>query len=367
MAITATARSAIEEGLKIQRLDYFSFPVRDLEVAQTFYCSVLGGSPSSTLPSRDGADSLTVNLFPGDVRLRLVQQDTGQVRPDDMNPHYAFHVDNPTRYDALIHRLRAWGIPVVGPMTGLQIPAPATGTPAHVQVYFDDPDGNHMEAGCHVYPFFPGMHMKPFDGLPYDPWPLQYSWREWRRTYCVDEKRELQDGAEAGFRLDCLNHYTLPVRDLARAGQFYANVLGGEPIPTFSEIYRMEQGIPLTPGHLAYLRLCDGLDRIVVGRQTGGWPPPDVHHPLQAYVVPGVELDHWMRHFASWGVPSQLTWAQVDDQESEGRETVALHFRDPDGNNLALTSTDYRGHSVPQQSLDGFALSYRADAWPPPA
>src|SRR5437867_9253658 len=116
-------------------------------------------------------------------------------------------------------------------MSGTQIPAPPPGTLIHAQIYFDDPDGNHLEVDCNVYPFFDGMYMKPFEGKPYDPWELLYSWRAWSQKYCGAEEREA-DHAEAAPRLDYLNHYTMPVRDLAKAKLFYTEVLGGEGIPT---------------------------------------------------------------------------------------------------------------------------------------
>lgn len=220
---------------------------------------------------------------------------------------------------------------------------------------------------CNVYPFFLGMYMKPFDGKPYDPWAFVYSWRDWSQKYCVGGERGPDDRDAAAPRLDCLNHYTMPVRDLARARKFYTDVLGGEAIPTFSELYRMEQGLPLTPSNLVYVRLCEGLDRIVVGQQVGGWPPPDLHHPFQAYVVPAADLDRWIQHFSAWGIPCQLTGAEANDPDAEG-PGAALHFRDPDGNNLALVSTDYpQGGSFGERPLDGFSLSYRPDTWPPPA
>jgi hypothetical protein len=93
----------------------------------------------------------------------------------------------------------------------------------------------------------------------------------------------------------------------------------------------------ITPGSLVYVRLCaEGLDRIVLGEQAGGWLPPDVHHPRQAYAVPGADLDGWMRHFDAWGVSYELVYNEPELAVSGAPGHATLFFFDPDGNHLAL-------------------------------
>lgn len=266
VATRAERRSAVEAGLRIQRLEYFTLPVRDLEVARRFYCDVVGGTE---LEDTGRPETLKIKLFESDVLLYLVEQNAGQPRTDDTNPHFAFEITEPSAFEAFQDRLHAYAIPVLGPMTGMQIPAPPAGTLVHAQIYFDDPDGNHLEVDCNVFPFVEGMPMKPFGEQPYDPWKLFYSWREWSVKYVFGAAAPRLAVSPAP-RLVGLNHYTLPVRDLARAKLFYTDVLGGVAIPTFAEAYQVEHGLPVTRIAGLCSALCGraGSDR--TGRAGGG-------------------------------------------------------------------------------------------------
>lgn len=82
VATRAERRSAVEAGLRIQRLEYFTLPVRDLEVARRFYCDVVGGTE---LEDTGRPETLKIKLFESDVLLYLVEQYAGQPRTDDTN------------------------------------------------------------------------------------------------------------------------------------------------------------------------------------------------------------------------------------------------------------------------------------------
>ena len=45
---------------------------------------------------------------------------------------------------------------------------------AHTHTGFNDPDGNHLQIDCRGYPFSEHVGVASFD-----PWDLQYSWRDW--------------------------------------------------------------------------------------------------------------------------------------------------------------------------------------------
>ena len=70
------------------------------------------------------------------------QQRAGQGSPERGHPHHAFRV-SPGQMLAWKARLEAAGVLTEGP---LQL-----GFPGQASLYFDDPDGNHLELVCHGF------------------------------------------------------------------------------------------------------------------------------------------------------------------------------------------------------------------------
>ena len=169
-------KSAADRKLRLHRLDHFTMPVRDFNVAIKFYTEVLGGvvtlGPVWQGHGRpDAGAHAAVQIFNDDGHLVLYLQPWGQPAPDQMHPHRAFRVRDAMLMDALITRLRAANVPhlVVTPQ------AEKDGQRVRVSAYFRDPDGNQMEVICDDYPYRPDMHVGPFN-----PMALSYSWQEWR-------------------------------------------------------------------------------------------------------------------------------------------------------------------------------------------
>ncbi|WP_337883796.1 fosfomycin resistance glutathione transferase [Chromobacterium haemolyticum] len=109
--------------------------------------------------------------------------------------------------------------------------------------------------------------------------------------------------------LNGLNHLTLAVRDLERAWDFYAGILGCQPHA------RWDSG-----GYLSLdgLWLCLSLDPDAV---------PPVGYTHYAFGVDAADFPAWRERLAAAGV------RQWRDNRSEGD---SLYFLDPDGHQLEL-------------------------------
>jgi catechol-2,3-dioxygenase len=83
-----------------------------------------------------------VNLCEG-IQLDLFEQDYGQPTAEQAHPHHAFDI-RPEDVPAWIQQLSYWRVPFAGPMT-------RSGTTG-LEIYFNDPDGNHLELHCSNYP-----------------------------------------------------------------------------------------------------------------------------------------------------------------------------------------------------------------------
>jgi len=130
---------------KIRHIHHFTLPVRDLDRAIRFYCEVLG---AELLKIRDPEEDakrgvqtvrhawIRLGAYP---RIDLFPQTYGQPELEQSHPHFAFSVPGP---DLLVctQILAKEGIPYDGPTR--------IGPPGSATMYFDDPDGNHLELCC---------------------------------------------------------------------------------------------------------------------------------------------------------------------------------------------------------------------------
>ena len=134
--------------VRIRGLNHFTLPVRDRYVAARFYTTVFNcemdheSAPDRVAKGLARSLQVGVNLCPG-IQLDLFEQDYGQPSVDQSHPHHAFDVAA-DEVPAWVEQLRYWGVPFVGPMT-------RAGTHG-CEIYFNDPDGNHLELHCSDYP-----------------------------------------------------------------------------------------------------------------------------------------------------------------------------------------------------------------------
>lgn len=157
--------------LRISALNHTTFPVRDRIKAARFYVAVLGAEVHhASAPDRVNkglARSLQVGvrLCPG-VELDLFEQDYGQPEWDQSHPHLALEIPA-SAMAAWAEHLKKWKVPFVGPMT-----RQGSGS---AQIYFNDPDGNHLELYARSYPGDDKLPSGPYDKMlcvHQDSWPV---------------------------------------------------------------------------------------------------------------------------------------------------------------------------------------------------
>lgn len=159
-----------DAALRIRGLNHTTIPVRDRYKAARFYVAVLGGevhhesAPDRVAKGLARSLQVGVRLCSG-FELDLFEQDYGQPAWDQSHPHHAFDVSAES-LEAWAEHLRRWKVPFVGPMT-------RAGT-GGAEIYFNDPDGNHLEFNCRNYPDHASLPSGPYDKkltVHERPWP----------------------------------------------------------------------------------------------------------------------------------------------------------------------------------------------------
>ena len=134
--------------LHIRGLNHLTMPVKDRYRAARFYIVVLGAEAHhESAPDRAAkglARSLQtgVRLAPG-FEVDLFEQSYGQPDWNQSHPHLALDTSAEDLAKWTEH-FKKWQVPFVGPMTR----AGTTGA----EIYFNDPDGNHLEIHCSSVP-----------------------------------------------------------------------------------------------------------------------------------------------------------------------------------------------------------------------
>jgi len=148
-----------DASLRIQALNHTTIPVRDRYKAASFYVAVLGGemhhesAPDRVKKGLSRSLQVGLRLCEG-LEVDLFEQDYGQPNWDQSHPHIALEVPG-SALDGWVAHLKNWRVPFVGPMT-----RPGT---RHAEIYFNDPDGNHLELICMDYPKHGELPSGPYD------------------------------------------------------------------------------------------------------------------------------------------------------------------------------------------------------------
>ena len=159
-----------DASLRIRALNHTTIPVKDRYKAARFYIAVLGGemhhesAPDRVKQGLARALQVGVRLCSG-LEIDLFEQDYGQPAWDQSHPHHAFDVP-PETLEGWAQHLKKWHVPFVGPMT-------RAGT-GGAEIYFNDPDGNHLELHCSNYPKHAELPSGPYDKkltIHQKPWP----------------------------------------------------------------------------------------------------------------------------------------------------------------------------------------------------
>lgn len=144
MAIESSTR--LRTSVNIHGLSHMTLPVHDRFAAARFYTTIFNCEIDHEIPLdrvRPGSGNIevTVELCDG-IEVGLFEQDHGQPGPEQGHPHHAFEV-RAEDVPAWIEQLEYWGVPFFGPR--------AHGATT-CSIYFNDPDGNHLELHCTDYP-----------------------------------------------------------------------------------------------------------------------------------------------------------------------------------------------------------------------
>jgi catechol-2,3-dioxygenase len=156
--------------LHIRGLNHLTMPVKDRHRAARFYVVTLGGelhhesAPDRVQKGLARSLQVGVRLAPG-LEVDLFEQDYGQPGWDQSHPHLALDT-SAEDLEKWAEHLRRWKVPVVGPIT-------RAGTKG-AELYFNDPDGNHLEIHCSNFPdrssFAVGIYDKQLC-VHKEPWP----------------------------------------------------------------------------------------------------------------------------------------------------------------------------------------------------
>lgn len=129
----------------IRGIDHIALTSRDPDSAARFYKEALGAVEFHRAGFEQGDDHRggmkNVLLLVGDVIVECAEQDDGKSYPDRMTrnfmPLWGFAAGTAADVDRIVERLKEMGIPYNGPRSH--------STSRHISVFFQDPDGNHLE------------------------------------------------------------------------------------------------------------------------------------------------------------------------------------------------------------------------------
>jgi catechol 2,3-dioxygenase-like lactoylglutathione lyase family enzyme len=171
--------------LHIRGLNHLTIPVKDRYRAARFYIVALGAeahhesAPDRVAKGLSRSLQLGIRMAAG-FEIDLFEQDFGQPDWNQSHPHLALDT-SAEDLEKWTEHFKKWRIPFIGPVT-------RSGTKG-AEIYFNDPDGNHLEVHCSDVPEAQRgkYHVGPYD-----------------KSLCVHKEewppKELSDGAERLFQ-----------------------------------------------------------------------------------------------------------------------------------------------------------------------
>jgi len=253
----------------VQTIDHIAIPVRDLDLNQDFYLNALGLRFKTRRLNPDGSPRQTYVLAGENIiGLHLPGVNAG-VSPSSA-PRIGVHVSE-ERFAEVQKRLRERAHPFSGPAEHSQ------DSPVVVSIYFDDPDGNHLE----------------------------FCVRRWALQY------------------ECISHTVFETRDLDQAIDFYTQALGtGAPVPCGNEIM-----LPVGSGQMIGLSRVEELSERTKKHGRGCHMAMDVTQEDYDLIVSLID-----KH----GGKNQGDPRAEDGLRPEGERSI--YFFDPDTNRLQITA-----------------------------
>jgi catechol 2,3-dioxygenase-like lactoylglutathione lyase family enzyme len=142
-------------------------------------------------------------------------------------------------------------------------------------------------------------------------------------------------------KLGRVDHFTIPVHDLARAREFYCGLLGAAYLMTVDDETFKRFGRPPAPDggegshHISVFMGCS--TRIDLFYQSQGQGARTLGHPHYAFEVPPGQLLTWKRRLQSAGIPLEGPLQLGPPGQA------SLYFNDPFGNHLELATLGFTG------------------------
>ncbi|HEY7218219.1 MAG TPA: VOC family protein [Candidatus Binatia bacterium] len=253
----------------VETIDHIAIPVRDLELNQSFYIDVLGLKFKTTRRNPDGSPRQTYVLA-GDNIIGLHLPGISAVPSASAGPRIGIGV--PTeRFDQVEQNLTLAKRPFRGPVEH------SAEAPLIQSIYFDDPDGNHLEI-------------------------------------CVRRSEPLRE---------CISHTVFETLNMKKALTFYSEVLGsGVPIACGGEML-----IPAQNGQMIGLVEVETLSDRSKKHGRG------CHMAMD---VPQDDFDSMVALVERYGGKTQGDKRAEEGLRPEGERSI--YFFDPDNNRLQITA-----------------------------
>jgi catechol 2,3-dioxygenase-like lactoylglutathione lyase family enzyme len=260
---------AVEVKNGIQTIDHIAIPVRDLDLNQDFYLNVLGLKYKTTRRNPDGSPRQTYVLA-GDNIIGLHLPGVNAGASASSGPRIGVSVSQ-QRFAEVQQKFRTKNYPFIGPV---EHPGDV---PFVASIYFDDPDGNHLE-------------------------------------FCTRRQEPL---------CECISHTVFETRDLNKSVAFFTKALGaGTPL-----ICGKETLIPVQNGQMVGLVEVQELSERSKKHGRGCHMAMDVTQE---------DFDAMQSLIDQYGGKNQGDSRADDGLRSEGERSI--YFYDPDTNRLQITA-----------------------------
>src|SRR5574341_1081961 len=253
----------------VETIDHIAIPVRDLELTQAFYLNILGLKFKATRRNPDGSPRQTYVLA-GENIIGLHLPGVSAGTSSSAGPRIGVGVTS-ERFEQVERNLILAKHPFTAPVEH------SADAPLERSIYFDDPDGNHLE-------------------------------------FCVRRREPLHE---------CISHTVFETRNLNKALTFYSEVLGtGTPIACGGEML-----IPVRNGQMIGLVEVEELSNRSKKHGRG------CHMAMD---VPQDDFDSMVALVERHGGRTQGDKRAEDGLRPEGERSI--YFFDPDNNRLQITA-----------------------------
>jgi catechol 2,3-dioxygenase-like lactoylglutathione lyase family enzyme len=253
----------------VETIDHIAIPVRDLAANEAFYLNVLGLKFKTTRRNPDGSPRQTY-LLAGDNIIGLHLPGVIAGTSSSAAPRIGVGVTR-ERFEQLERNLKAAHYSFTGPV------AHGEDKPLARSIYFDDPDGNHLE-------------------------------------FCVRRAEPVSE---------CISHTVFETRNIKNALTFYSEVLGtAAPIACGNETM-----IPVQNGQMI------GLVEVVELSERSKKHGRGCHMAMD---VRQEDFDSMIGLVERYGGKTQGDNRAADGLRPEGERSI--YFFDPDNNRLQITA-----------------------------